>query len=580
MLNTAMTLPALLRHQATTQGDATAFTFMDGAVLGTGHPESLTWNQLYRRVLSLAEELRRTANKGDRVAILAPQGLDYVVAFYASLQAGLIAVPLSVPMFGVHDQRAESALADSAPSVLLTTSAAVADVNKYAVAQGGRPAPTVIEVDIIDVDATRALDETDDSRHGPAYLQYTSGSTRSAAGVIVSHKNVTSNIEQVVSDYFSEFGGTVPDETAVVSWLPFFHDLGLIMGVCSPLVTGCDAVLTSPLAFLAKPASWMQLMAQNPLCFSGAPNFAFELAARRTSDADMEGLDLSRVHGILSGAERVHHGTVKRFIDRFAKFGLTEKVIRPSYGLAEATLYVASPPISPTVRTARFDLQELAAGVAERCDAAQETGTELVSYGPPQAYEVRIVDPETGIEKPAGSIGEIWTRGDNVALGYWRKPELTTRVFRARINNPSEGTVAGPWLRTGDLGTISDGELFIMGRLKDLLIVDGRNHYPEDIEATIREITGGRVAAISVEDEASENLVAIVELKPAPQLSAVKHEVADAVWKLHNLRVDDLVLVSPGSIPITTSGKIRRASCGELYRQGEFQRMDAMDIAV
>jgi long chain fatty acid CoA FadD26 len=580
MLNTAMTLPALLRHQATTRGDATAFTFMDGAVLGTGHPESLTWNQLYRRVLSLAEELRRTANKGDRVAILAPQGLDYVVAFYAALQAGLIAVPLSVPMFGVHDQRAESALADSAPSVLLTTSAAVADVNKYAVPHGGRPAPTVIEVDIIDVDATRALDETDDSRHGPAYLQYTSGSTRSAAGVIVSHRNVTSNIEQVVGDYFSEFGGTVPDETAVVSWLPFFHDLGLIMGVCSPLVTGCDAVVTSPLAFLAKPASWMQLMAQNPLCFSGAPNFAFELAARRTSDADMEGLDLSQVHGILSGAERVHHGTVKRFIDRFAKFGLTEKVIRPSYGLAEATLYVASPPISPTVVTARFDLQELAAGVAERCDAAQETGTELVSYGPPQAYEVRIVDPETGNEKPAGSIGEIWTRGDNVALGYWRKPELTTRVFRARINNPSEGTVAGPWLRTGDLGTISDGELFIMGRLKDLLIVDGRNHYPEDIEATIREITGGRVAAISVEDEASENLVAIVELKPAPQLSAVKHEVADAVWKLHNLRVDDLVLVSPGSIPITTSGKIRRASCGELYRQGEFQRMDAMDIAV
>ena len=580
MFNTDMTLPGLLRHQATTQGEATAFTFMDGAVLGTGHPESLTWNQLYRRVLSLAEELRRTATKGDRVAILAPQGLDYVVAFYASLQAGLIAVPLSVPMFGVHDQRAESALADSAPSVLLTTSAAVADVNKYAVAQGGRPAPTVIEVDIIDVDATRALDETDDSRHGPAYLQYTSGSTRSAAGVIVSHRNVTSNIEQTVSDYFSEFGGTVPDETAVVSWLPFFHDLGLIMGVCSPLVTGCDAVLTSPLAFLAKPASWMQLMAQNPLCFSGAPNFAFELAARRTSDADMEGLDLSRVHGILSGAERVHHGTVKRFIDRFAKFGLTEKVIRPSYGLAEATLYVASPPISPTVRTARFDLQELAAGVAERCEAERDSGTELVSYGPPQAYEVRIVDPETGIEKPAGSIGEIWTRGDNVALGYWRKPELTTRVFRARINNPSEGTVAGPWLRTGDLGTISDGELFIMGRLKDLLIVDGRNHYPEDIEATIREITGGRVAAIAVEDEASENLVAIVELKPAPQLNAVKHKVANAVWKLHNLRVDDLVLVSPGSIPITTSGKIRRASCGELYRQGEFQRMDVMDIAV
>jgi long chain fatty acid CoA FadD26 len=567
-------IPALLRERATVQGDKVAYTFMDGVVFETGHPETLTWSQLYRRVLSLAEELRRTATKGDRVAILAPQGLDYIVAFYASLQAGMIAVPLSVPMFGVHDQRVQSALEDSAPSVVLTTSAAVADVNKYANPHGGRPAPTVIEVDVIDVDATRELDETDDSRPGPAYLQYTSGSTRTPAGVIVSHHNVTSNIEQIVSDYFIEYGGTVPQETSVVSWLPFFHDLGLIMGVCSPLVTGCDAVLTSPLAFLAKPASWMQLMAQSPLCFSGAPNFAFELAARRTSDADMEGLDLSRVHGILSGAERVHYGTVKRFIDRFAKFGLTEKVIRPSYGLAEATLYVASPPISETVRTARFDLPQLAAGVAARCDHEQESGTQLVSYGPPQAYPVRIVDPETGLEQPAGRIGEIWTQGDNVALGYWRKPELTTQVFRGRINNPSEGTPAGPWLRTGDLGSMSDGELFIMGRLKDLLIVDGRNHYPEDIEATIREITGGRVAAIAVEDEISENLVAIVEVKSSPELDSVKHEVASAVWKSHNLRMGDLVLVSPGSIPITTSGKIRRSSCAEIYREGEFLRLD------
>lgn len=574
MPNTTMTLPALLRHQAATQADAPAFTFMDGAVLGTGHPETLTWNQLYRRVLSLAEELRRTATKGDRVAILAPQGLDYVVAFYASLQAGMIAVPLSVPMFGVHDQRVESALEDSTPSVLLTTSAAVADVNKYANPHGGRPAPTVIEVDVIDVDRTRALDETDDSRHGAAYLQYTSGSTRTPAGVIVSHKNVTSNIEQVVADYFAEHGGSVTDDTTVVSWLPFFHDMGLIMGVCSPLVTGCKAVLTSPLAFLSKPASWIQLMAQNPTSVSGAPNFAFELAMRRTTDADMEGLDLSRVHTILSGAERVHYSTVRRFIDRFGKFGLEEKVIKPSYGLAEATLYVATPPISETVRTARFDLHQLAAGVAERCDAGQDSGTQLVSYGPPDAYEIRIVDPETGLEQPAGGVGEIWTRGDNVALGYWHKPEQTTRVFRARINNPSEGTPAGPWLRTGDLGAMSDGELFIMGRLKDLLIVDGSNHYPEDIEATIREITGGRVAAIAVEDEASENLVAIVEVKPAPRLDSVKHEVADAVWKSHNLKMGDLVLVSPGSIPITTSGKIRRSSCAEIYREGEFQRLD------
>lgn len=194
---------------------------------------------------------------------------------------------------------------------------------------------------------------------------------------------------------------------------------------------------------------------------------------------------------------------------------------------------------------------------------------------------IRIVRPETGIEQPAGAIGEIWVHGDNVAQGYWRKAEQSARIFDARITDASAGTPEAPWLRTGDLGVISDGELYIMGRLKDLLIVDGRNHYPDDIESTITEITGGRVAAIAVEDDDTENLVAIIELKQHgsvdehPQrLDTVKREVSTAIWRSHNLRVGDLVLVSPGSIPITTSGKIRRSSCADLYRQGEFDRLD------
>ena len=578
MSQTDLSLPALLLRRATEDPDATAYIFMDPEVTGTGEAETLTWSELYRKTLVLAEELRLHGASGDRVAILAPQGLDYIVSFLGALQAGFTAVPLSVPQFGVHDQRVASALEDSLPVVLLTSSSAVADVNKYASGHGGRPAPAVIEVDLLDFDETRVLDTTDHSRPGPAYLQYTSGSTRTAAGVVVSHRNVTSNVEQIMLDYFG--ATTLPEETTVVSWLPFFHDLGLIMGVCSPLVTGRKAVLMSPLAFLLKPASWVQLMAKYPHCFSGAPNFAFELAARRTSDADMEGLDLSRVHVILSGAERVHSATVNRFVTRFAKFGLKDRVVQPSYGLAEATLYVATPEVNDPVRTAHFDLEQLAAGVALRCEAGREASTELVTYGPPHAYPVRIVDPETGIEKPEGSIGEIWVRGENVAMGYWQKPELTTTMFRAQINQPSPGTPAGPWLRTGDLGAISEGELFIMGRLKDLLIVDGRNHYPDDIEAPIREITGGRVAAIAVEDDSSENLVAIVELKPSEdnerhsQMNTVSREVKTAIWKEHSLRVGDLVLVSPGSIPITTSGKIRRSSCADLYRDGEFNRLD------
>ena len=573
-----MSLPALLLQRATETPDALAYIFMDPEVTGTGEAETLTWAQLHRKSLVLADELRLHGAPGDRAAIMAPQGLDYIVAFLGALQAGFIAVPLSVPQFGVHDQRVASALEDSMPVVLLTNSASVADVNKYASGQAGRPAPSVIEIDLLDYAVTREVSAVDNSRPGAAYLQYTSGSTRTPAGVVVSHRNVTANIEQIMLDYFGTT--TLPEETTVVSWLPFFHDLGLIMGVCSPLVTGRKAVLLSPLAFLLKPACWIQLMAKHPHCFSGAPNFAFELAARRTSDADMEGLDLSRVHVILSGAERVHSSTVNRFVGRFAKFGLKDRVIQPSYGLAEATLYVATPDVEEPVRTAHFDLEQLAAGVALRCEAGQDASTELVTYGPPRAYPVCIVDPETGIEKSEGAIGEIWVRGDNVALGYWQKPELTDRMIRARMNQPSAGTSAGPWLRTGDLGVISEGELFIMGRLKDLLIVDGRNHYPDDIESTIREITGGRVAAIAVEDDSSENLVAIVEVKPArddqedSQLNSVSRAVKTAIWKEHSLRVGDLVLVSPGSIPITTSGKIRRSSCAELYRDGEFNRLD------
>jgi long chain fatty acid CoA FadD26 len=574
-----LSLPALLLQRATETPDALAYIFMDPEVTGTGEAETLTWAQLHRKSLVLADELRLHGAPGDRAAVMAPQGLDYIVAFLGALQAGFIAVPLSVPQFGVHDQRVASALEDSMPVVLLTNSASVADVNKYASGQAGRPAPSVIEIDLLDYSVTREVSAADNSRPGAAYLQYTSGSTRTPAGVVVSHRNVTANVEQIMLDYFGTT--TLPEETTVVSWLPFFHDLGLIMGVCSPLVTGRKAVLMSPLAFLLKPASWIQLMAKHPHCFSGAPNFAFELAARRTSDADMEGLDLSRVHVILSGAERVHSSTVNRFIGRFAKFGLKDRVIQPSYGLAEATLYVATPDVQDPVRTAHFDLEQLAAGVALRCGAGQDASTELVTYGPPRAYPVCIVDPETGIEKSEGAIGEIWVRGDNVALGYWQKPELTERMFRARINQPSAGTPAGPWLRTGDLGVLSEGELFIMGRLKDLLIVDGRNHYPDDIESTIREITGGRVAAIAVEDDTSENLVAIVEVKPAgedeeqdSQLNSVSRAVKTAIWKEHSLRVGDLVLVSPGSIPITTSGKIRRSSCADLYRDGEFNRLD------
>ncbi|MGH3968521.1 MAG: AMP-binding protein, partial [Mycobacterium sp.] len=340
------------------------------------------------------------------------------------------------------------------------------------------------------------------------------------------------------------------------------------------------AVLTSPIAFLQKPGRWMQMLAGSR-SFSAAPNFAFELASRRISDEDMAGLNLGNVHTILSGSERVHATTIRRFTERFCRYNLPETALKPSYGLAEAMVYVASSNPGRRPTSVRFDYEKLSAGHAKRCESG--SGSELVGHGEPRACTLRIVDPQTCVEKPADEVGEIWVHGDNVAGGYWRNPQLSEQTFGGRLADPSPGTPQEPWLRTGDLGVISDGELFIVGRIKDLLIVDGRNHYPDDIEATIQEITGGRAAAISVPTDRTEQLVTIVELKQRGnsdeevlgRLHSVKEKVTSAISGSHSLRVVDVVLVPPGSIPITTSGKIRRSACAERYRQGEFTRLDA-----
>jgi fatty acid CoA ligase FadD28 len=322
-------------------------------------------------------------------------------------------------------------------------------------------------------------------------------------------------------------------------------------------------------------------MAGNPHVYTAGPNFAFELAARKTSDDDMAGLDLSDVLIIVTGSERVHPATLRRFVQRFAKFNLPESVIRPSYGLAEATVYVATRAPGEPPKVVYFDAEKLADGHAKPLAGA--AGTPLISYGVPEVPMVRIVDPDTGTERPAGTTGEVWVHGANVAEGYWGKPQETASTFGGTLVDPSNGTPEGPWLRTGDLGFICDGELFIVGRIKDLLIVYGRNHAPDDIEATIQEITGGRVAAIAVADGHTEKLVVIVEQKKRgssdaevqDNIATVRRVVASAVYTAHGLSIADLVLVPPGSIPITTSGKVRRASCVEHYRHGQFDRLDA-----
>jgi long-chain fatty acid adenylyltransferase FadD28 len=566
-------LRVALREHASLHPNQTAFTFLDYEQDWEGVAESLTWEQLYRRSLNLSLELEGCGSTGDRAVIMAPQGLDYIVAFLGALEAGLIAVPLGVPTVAVHDERATAVLGDASPAIILTSSAVVENVLPYARPFADNPAPSVIEVDSLDLDSRKGFGARRNSRPDIAYLQYTSGSTRTPAGVVVSHRNLLANWEQMVSAYLPDY--RMPNST--VSWLPFYHDMGLMCGVCTGILGGWPTVIMSPIAFLQRPARWMQLLARNPQVLSAAPNFAFKLAAVRTSDDDMAGLDLGDVSFINCGAERVNPATVTHFTQRFAPFNLSDSVIRPSYGLAEATVFVAAHAPGGPPDFVHFEPEKLSAGHAKRC----ATGTPLVSYGTPRSPIVRIVDPETATEKPAEMIGEIWVHGDNVSSGYWRRPIETERIFGATISSPSPGTPEDRWLRTGDLGFFSEGELFIVGRIKDLLIVRGRNHYPDDIEATVQEISRGRAAAIAVTDEPTEKLVVIVEFKKRGEseeevtenLRNLLEEVTSAISNSHGLGVQDVVLVSQGSIPITTSGKVRRASCVELYRTGGFQRL-------
>jgi fatty acid CoA ligase FadD21 len=575
----------MLHGRASLRPDEVAFTFTDYLHDPDGVPQSLTWSQLSRRTLNVARHLSLHAAVGDRAVILAPQGLDYILAFLGSMQAGLVAVPLPLPHRGSSHDRVGAVFSDTTPSVVLTTSAVAGDVGDYVDQSPMDTAPKLIEIDLLSLDADDQPGFAAAEFPSTAYLQYSSGSTRLPTGVMISHRNLQVNFEQLMSSLFKGVNVSSPSDLTLVSWLPFYHDMGLVLGVCAPILGGFHAELTSPVAFLEKPARWIRALAENPRAFSGAPNFAFDLAARKTKDSDLAGLDLGGVRGIINGAERVDPATLERFADRFAHFNFRDHMLRPCYGLAEATVFVGSGTWSDSAGDAwgavRFDVDGLSAGRAQRC--AEGAGSALVRYELPKSPLVRIVDVDTRRECPQDVVGEIWVHGDNVASGYWSRPPEEQGCFGVTLLDPPAGTPATPWLRTGDLGFVSNGELFVVGRIKDLLIIRGRNHHPEDIEATVQEITRGRVAAISVPVNSTENLVTVIELKKRADrtgdamrwLTEVKSDVTSAISNAHGVNVGDLVLVPPGSIPTTTSGKIRRAACVEQYRQDQFTRLDA-----
>src|ERR1700733_9256209 len=436
-----LSILSMLHGRASLRPHDVAFTFTDYENNWAGVPENLTWSQLSRRTMNLARELSLHGSVGDRAVILAPQGLDYIVAFLGSLQAGLGAVPLPLPHRGSSHERVSAVFADTSPSVVLTTSAVAEDVGDYVDRSRMDTAPKIFEIDSLNLDVDGGTSVQTADFASIAYLQYSSGSTRLPTGVMISHRNLQVNFEQLMRGFFADSHVKAPPNATIVSWLPLYHDMGLMLGVCAPILNGYRGELTSPISFLERPARWVRSLAGNPHAWSAAPNFAFDLAARKTTDGDLAGLDLGGVLGIISGAERVEPATLQRFADRFAHFNFRDHMLRPSYGMAEATVFVATGTWSESTPAVHFDVGELGAGRVERCTAG--SGTALVKYKVPQSPTLRIVDSETHRESPPDFVGEIWIHGENVAEGYWRKPPEEQACFGATLLNPSPGTPDG-----------------------------------------------------------------------------------------------------------------------------------------
>ncbi|MEU4526421.1 fatty acyl-AMP ligase [Amycolatopsis sp. NPDC024027] len=549
------TLTACLRHWAATTPDAPALTFADFAEDPAGRRRTLSWRQLAERVDAAAGAL--PVSPGDRVAVLCPQGPDYVIGFLAAITAGAIAVPLFDPGLPGHAGRLTAVLADCAPSAVVTTAAARPGVEEFV----GRDTAVV------------AVDRPEPVRTWPApaaapddvaYLQYTSGSTRSPAGVVLTHANVLANVTQAVRGL-----GLDPAAATTVSWLPLFHDMGLVLGLITPLALGLRSVLMDPLAFIERPVRWLELLGDHAGSWSAAPNFAFHYCASRIREADRRRLRLGRVTAIVNGAEPINPDVLDRFHTAFAAAGYRPELTRPAYGLAEATVFVTTGPAA-TPRVTTFDRDALATGTARPAG----DGVRLVACGAPAGQLVALVDPDTGVVRPDGSVGEIWVHGPNVGAGYWRKPLESTETFGARLAGDDRS-----WLRTGDLGVRHEGELYIAGRIKDLIIVDGRNHYPQDVEATAASadpaIRPGSVAAFAVAGTDTEAVVVVAEHRGHAELTEpAERALAAAIRRLisdaHGLALRDVLLVPPGRVPRTSSGKIARGACRDRYLAGDY----------
>lgn len=577
-----VTLTSFLDRNRFTFGDEPSYRFLDYSTDPDGRAVELSWNALWSQVSAVGARLQQVTQPRDRVAILAPQGVEYVAAFFAAVHAGNVAVPLFAPALAGHTERLAAVLADAKPTVVLTTTAAAESVRNFIKTLPAAERPRMIAVDAVpDTLAEMYVSPSVDS-DDIAYLQYTSGSTRTPAGVEITHRNVCTNVIQMI------LAGDLDTGIRSVSWLPLYHDMGLIM-IMFPALCGGHISLMDPMAFVRRPYRWIKRLAEEAAhgrTFAAAPNFAFELASERGLPPGGETLDMTNVVTLLNGSEPVTMAAVEKFTSAFAPYGLPATAIKPSYGMAEATLSVASIAPSAAASAVYLDRDQLSAGRALVVDPTAEGAVAHVSCGQPIPNQWAVIADGDGGEAADGVVGEIWLHGNNVGQGYFGRPDESERVFGNKLqtrlatgSHAEEVPDNGHWLATGDLGVYLDGELYLTGRIKDMILIDGRNHYPTDIETTVSAaspaVRSGYVAAFSVVGERGEELVVVAEraagagrAEPGPIVDAIRA----AVSRHHQIRVADVRMVAAGVIPRTTSGKLARSACRAEYLSGKFNK--------
>jgi len=558
----ASTLVEVLRRRALAGPDRRAYTFL---LDGESREVHLTYGELDRQARTIAARLQDLDAAGERVLLLYPPGLQYAAAFFGCLYAGAAAVPVYPPRPNRPDPRVRSILTDARPRVVLTTSAILPNAERLL---GGEAGVHWLATDGLDLDEAAAWLQPVLDPGDLAFLQYTSGSTSAPKGVMVSHGNLVHN-ERLIQRAFR-----VTAESVVVGWLPLYHDMGLIGNLLQPLWAGCPCVLMSPVDFLQRPRRWLAALSRYGGTISGGPNFAYDLCARKLTDADREGLDLSRWAVAFNGAEPVRAETLERFAAAFASCGFRREALYPCYGLAEGTLLVTGGTVGEPPVVGRFRAAELARHRVVEAGPGEEMRP-LVASGRTRTdtdgQELVIVDPESLRRCAEGEVGEIWLRGASVAGGYWGRPELTESAFRA-----ATAAGEGPFLRTGDLGFLHGGDLYVAGRLKDLIIIRGRNHYPQDIELTVElshpVLRPGCGAAFAVEEGGEERLVVVQEVRRDARdadFAAVLEAMRRAVAEEHEVQLLAAVLIRTASLAKTSSGKVRRQACREAYLSGE-----------